>query len=129
VRTDLNEQGLPNFFSGDVRVMENVVLSTWHTMFARLHDIVVDELSEIDPEMDTETLFEEARLFVIAMIQQITFEEQVPAIMGETLIGKTPQLQMSDKLVPLNPNRGNPVVFNEWTTAAFRFVSIKLIYL
>lgn len=109
--------------------MENVVLSTWHTMFARLHDIVVDELSEIDPEMDTETLFEEARLFVIAMIQQITFEEQVPAIMGETLIGKTPQLQMSDKLVPLNPNRGNPVVFNEWTTAAFRFVSIKLIYL
>ena len=37
-----NDKGHAELFAGDVRVMENGVLTTWHTMFVRLHNKCVD---------------------------------------------------------------------------------------
>jgi len=71
--------------------------------------------------IDHEFVFNEARLFVIAAIQHIAYREEIPALLGMRAINLTPDLQPSDKMIPLNPNRPNPVVFNEFTTAAFRY--------
>ena len=50
----------PSLFAGDTRVMENMVLTTWHTMFLRLHNVFVNELKEIDPSLSNEFMFNEA---------------------------------------------------------------------
>ena len=44
-----NDHKHPPFFAGDGRVMENTILSTWHTMFVRLHNVFVEELESILP--------------------------------------------------------------------------------
>lgn len=60
-----NDKGHPEFVAGDTRVLENPVLSSFHTMFARLHNKAVDEMLKENPEWkDTPArVFEEARLF------------------------------------------------------------------
>ena len=40
----------------------------------------------------------QARLFVIAMMQQIVYKEELPALLGEHVISITPQLQMSEDM-------------------------------
>lgn len=70
----------PDLFAGDVRVMENSVLSTWHTMFVRLHNLFADTLLTDSPHLETEFVFNEARLFTIAMLQHIIYTEELPGI-------------------------------------------------
>lgn len=112
----------PSFFAGDARVMENTVLTTWHTMFVRLHNVFVEELENVLPKpIDHEFVFNEARLFVIAAMQQVAYREEIPALLGERAISITPGLQPAVNMIPLNPNRPSPAVFNEFTTAAFRY--------
>ena len=60
-----NDKGHPEFVAGDTRVLENPVLSSFHTMFARLHNRAVDEMLKENPEWEQtpSRVFEEARLF------------------------------------------------------------------
>ena len=37
-----NDKGHAEFVAGDTRVLENPVLSSFHTMFARLHNLAAD---------------------------------------------------------------------------------------
>ena len=39
------------------------VLTSFHTLFARLHNTVVDELLKVNPHWSQEKIFHEARLF------------------------------------------------------------------
>ena len=78
----------PEFFAGDTRVMENTILTTWHTMMVRLHNLCVANMP--DGVGDNEVVFNECRLFVIGAMQKILYEEQFPALIGETAFGKTP---------------------------------------
>ena len=41
-----NDKGHPEFVAGDTRVLENPVLSSFHTMFARLHNLAADEFQK-----------------------------------------------------------------------------------
>ena len=41
----------PSLFAGDTRCMENVALSTWHTMFVRLHNLFVDAMLHEDDSL------------------------------------------------------------------------------
>ena len=41
-----NDKGHPEFVAGDTRVLENPVLSSYHTLFARLHNLAVDAFTE-----------------------------------------------------------------------------------
>ena len=60
-----NDKGHPEFVAGDTRVFENPTLSRFHTMFARLHNIAVDELVKLNPNWSSDRVFEEARLIVM----------------------------------------------------------------
>ena len=60
-----NDKRHAEFVAGDTRVLENPILSSFHTLFARLHNRAVDGMLEQNPEWaeSPERVFEEARLF------------------------------------------------------------------
>ncbi len=57
-------------------------LSTLHTLFAREHNVLCDELQREHPNMDEERVYQTARLIVSALIAKIHTVEWTPAILG-----------------------------------------------
>lgn len=113
-----NVDGLPNdpstdahlYLAGDARANENLGLTSVHTLFAREHNRLVDELSAKNPSWDDETLFQEARVIVEAQLQIITFEEFLPKLVGEDAIA-----DWSGYDADIDPQ-----IANEFSTAAYR---------
>lgn len=90
-----NTVGLPNaiptgatasdfFLAGDVRVNENVLLTGMHTLFLREHNRLCDEIVVDFPEYQgkDELIFQRARATVAGIMQVITYEEFLPALLG-----------------------------------------------
>ena len=73
-----------HFIAGDVRANENPLLTTFHTLFVREHNRIAQNLAIQSPDMTDEELYFEARRWVIAYIQKITFYEWLPS-MGVSL--------------------------------------------
>lgn len=57
-------------------------LSSLHTLFAREHNVLCDELKSAYPQMDEERVYQTARLIVSALIAKIHTVEWTPAILG-----------------------------------------------
>lgn len=111
----INDVGLPNagpangFLVGDVRGNENVVLTSMHTLFVREHNRLCDLIALLDPEAEDEQLYQLARKIVQAEIQRITYDEFLPALLGE---------EVRD-LAVASPS--NPGIATEFATASYRF--------
>jgi hypothetical protein len=95
--------------AGDVRANEQPGLTTFHTIFLREHNRQADRLKALNPAWSDERLYQEARRLVIAMLQRITYEEFLPAVLGR----------------PMPPYRGyradvNPGLSNVFAAAAYR---------
>jgi hypothetical protein len=118
----LNTFGLPNandahlvpdnqlFLAGDVRANENIELTAVHTLFLREHNRIADQISSTFPGLSDETVFQLTRAIVIAEVQSITFNEFLPALLGNDAI---PAYQ------GYNPNV-NPDIATEFSTAGYR---------
>ncbi|XP_064095412.1 peroxidase-like [Macrobrachium nipponense] len=110
------------FRSGDARVNEQILLTAFHTIWARQHNLLATTLRDLNPDWDDEMLFQETRRIVIAQMQHITYHEYVPSILG-------PKFMKSMKLSPLVGDQQtddyeetmNPSIANEFAAAAFRF--------
>lgn len=99
------------FVSGDIRANEQIVLTALHTLFVREHNRLVARFADEHPEWNDEQLFQHARRFIGGLLQAITYNEFLPALLGDGA---------------LSPYRGydpavNPSLSNEFTTAVFRF--------
>ena len=70
------------FIAGDSRVNENVILSSYHTLFLREHNRVCDQLKSREPYLNDEEIYQAARHFVIGLFQNIVFEEFLPQLLG-----------------------------------------------
>jgi len=117
-----NTFGLPNqtdgfspansfFIAGDVRANENAELTSLHVLFLREHNRLATQLAKQNPTWNDEQLYQEARKFVIAEVQKITYNEFLPAILRSGALSA---------YTGYKPNV-NPQVYNEFSTAAFRF--------
>ncbi len=114
-----NAERLPNaggddpsaFLAGDLRANEQVGLIAMHTLFVREHNRLVGELAARNPGLSGEELYQEARRLVGALMQAITYQEFLPALLGP------------DALEPYRSHRwsANPSIANEFSTAIFRF--------
>ena len=96
------------FVGGDVRANENVLLTSYHTVFVREHNRIADELMLQHPDWQDEQIFQHARKMVGGILQRITFDEWLPA-MGVHLApyaGYNPQV--------------DPSIINGFSAAAFR---------
>jgi len=70
------------FESGDHRTTENLGLSGMHTLFLREHNRLARELAKVNPAWSDETLFQETKRIVVAILQHITYSQYVPGTIG-----------------------------------------------
>lgn len=128
-----NKDGLPNategptpadefYLVGDLRGNENSLLLAVHTLFIREHNRYIGILCAKHPEWrgDGERLYQEARRYVTAVLQAITFNEFLPALLGANAMGAYKGYDCT-----LNPG-----IVNEFSTALYRLhtlVSEKLL--
>ncbi|TWU30033.1 peroxidase family protein [Bythopirellula polymerisocia] len=99
-----------NFLAGDIRASENIELTSMQTLFVREHNWWAEQIALQNPSLSDEEIYQQARAIVIAEIQVITYEEFLPALLGENAI---PDYEGYDPSV-------NPGIANEFSTAAYR---------
>ena len=99
------------FLAGDVRANEQAGLTAMHTLWVREHNRVADEIAAKNPHLVDESVYQLARAIAIAEIQAITFEEYLPALLGDDVI---PEYQGYDPSI-------DPSISNLFATAAFRY--------
>lgn len=99
------------FLAGDVRANEQAGLTAMHTLWVREHNRIAALLQAQQPEATAEDIYQKARRLVIAEIQIITYNEYLPALLGE---GTMPEYRGYD-------DRVNPTIYNEFSAAAYRF--------
>lgn len=114
-----NVDGLPNaggdspelFLAGDVRANEQLGLTAMHTLFVREHNRLADRISERNPGLSGDEIYERARRIVGAQMQVITYREYLPALMGH------------DALAPYNGYQTDVdgSISNLFSTAAYRY--------
>ena len=98
------------FIAGDDRLNENPALTSMHTIWMREHNRIAEQLAQQHPQWSDETVFQEARRWVIAELQAITYNEYLPNLLGEDALGA---YQGYDP-------KQNVSISNEFAAAAFR---------
>jgi hypothetical protein len=99
------------FMAGDVRAAENPDLTALQTLFVREHNYQVDLLHKAHPTWTGEQLYQQAKAIVTAEIENITYSEFLPHLLGTHAIalyhGYNPHV--------------NPTITEEFAGAAYRF--------
>jgi hypothetical protein len=99
------------FVAGDVRANEHSALISLHTLFVREHNRLADEIKASNPDMSDDEIYGRARKINAAQIQNITYDEYLPSLLGE---GALDEYQGYDSNV-------DATVSNEFSTALFRY--------
>jgi hypothetical protein len=68
------------YVAGDVRANENPLLIGMHTLFVREHNRLCDELRINHPNWTGDQIYQRARKYVGAYIQNVTYSEWLPAM-------------------------------------------------
>jgi peroxidase len=114
-----NTQGFDNaggtgaefFLAGDIRANEQVALTAMHTLFVREHNRLAAEIAAADPALSGEELYQRARQFVGGLMQGITYNEFLPALLGPNALDV---YRGYDQTV-------SPAIMNCFSTAVYRF--------
>ncbi|XP_074546415.1 eosinophil peroxidase [Halichoeres trimaculatus] len=117
---DSNAREVPCFFAGDVRVDENIALTSIHTLFFREHNRLARQLKRINPHWDSETLYQEARKINGAYTQLFVFRDYLRHILGKDAVNR-----LLGRYPGYNPNV-NPSMANVFSTAAYRFAHLAV---
>lgn len=101
----------PHFFAaGDIRANDHIALMAMHNLFVREHNYWATELKKANKDMSDEELYQKARAIVIAEIQNITFNEFLPMLIGN--LAPSIESNYDENL--------KAAIFSEFSTAAFR---------
>lgn len=74
-----------NYICGDDRCNENPFLTAQHTLWAKHHNIIVEELNyalSVEETQDRDAVYEKAKQINIATYQKVIMEEFVPTLVG-----------------------------------------------
>jgi peroxidase len=99
------------YVAGDVRATENPDLTAITTLFVREHNYQVDQLQAQHPDWSGDRLYQTARAIVTAEIENITYTEFLPHLLGP---GTIPSYQ------GYNPG-ADARITEEFATSAYRF--------
>lgn len=123
-----NEDGLPNeggsersdlFLGGDVRANEQLGLTCVHTLWVREHNYWAAWLYKKFEDWSDDKLYWTARRIVTAEIQAITYQEWLPAILGEA--GRSGSKKEYGMPAASYDPKKKPGMMNSFVTAAYRF--------
>ena len=103
------------FLAGDVRANENPELLALQTLFVREHNRIAAEAAAKNPTWTDEQLYQHARRMVISEIQEITYNEFLPAILGVNTPAANDLQSYQGYRADVNPG-----IATEFSTAAFR---------
>ena len=95
--------------AGDHRATENPLLSSLQTLWVREHNRICDQLSAQQPGLGDERLYQKARVKVMGLLQHITYNEFLPAVLGD------------DTITAYKGYSTEIGIFNEFAAAAYRF--------
>ena len=98
------------FAAGDIRANEQNGLTAMHTLFVREHNRIARQIFRDNPNLSDQEIFMLVRRNVVAILQSITYNEFLPALLGENAI--TPYRGYNSAV--------NPGIMNEFSTAAYR---------
>ena len=108
------------FLAGDLRVNEQTVLTIVHLLFLREHNRIADELAHINPHWNDETLFQETRHLLAAVMQHITFNEFLPMLLGKEVMKRNDLVLVKDGYSDTYDPYTDPSARTEFSSAAFR---------
>ena len=108
--TELQTEGI-GFAAGDSRATENPLLSSLQTLWVREHNRIADELTRANPALNDEQIYQKARTKVMGLLQHITYDEFLPALLGDNAISNYKGYDENT----------NPGILNEFAAAAYRF--------
>ncbi|XP_064614046.1 chorion peroxidase-like [Liolophura sinensis] len=114
-------QGYSFFAAGDDRVNEHTGLMGVETVWVREHNRIAKTLGAINPGWDDETLFQETRRIVSAMVQHITYNEYLPQVIGTASMTHYGLWPLTEGYFKGYDSSVNPSASNVFTTAAARF--------
>ncbi len=100
------------FLTGDVRGNEQVGLTATHALFVREHNRLADLLKAHNRLLTDEAIYQKARRIVGAEMQIITYEEFLPAMLGNNAPDPT--------AYNYDPNV-DPSITSSFSTAFFRY--------
>ncbi|XP_078584680.1 myeloperoxidase-like [Branchiostoma floridae x Branchiostoma japonicum] len=107
--------------AGDIRVNEQPGLTSMHTVFLREHNRIARWLSGLNPHWDDDRVFYETRKIVGALMQQVTYGEFLPHVLGPAAMARFHlTLAQSGFFSGYEPHV-NPTISNVFATAAYRF--------
>ncbi|XP_046683411.1 chorion peroxidase-like [Homalodisca vitripennis] len=106
--------------AGDDRINQNPMLAVLQVMFLRFHNHVAEQLLKLNGHWSDETLYQESRKIVAAVVQHITYTEYLPMIISPNVLE---DLKLSSNLGQVLNQYDkflNPGTFVSFTSAAFR---------
>lgn len=106
---------------GDKRANVVPSLGATHLMFVREHNRIVQKLRKVRPDWDADTLFQETRKIIGALLQQITYGEFLPSILQEQDLVKYNLKLKKERFSYSYDSSINPATKNVFNAAAFRF--------
>ncbi|XP_037122440.1 eosinophil peroxidase isoform X1 [Syngnathus acus] len=120
VTNDPNATEVPCFIGGDTRVDENIALTSMHTMFLREHNRLARALKRLNPQWDSETIYQETRKIMGAYAEVFIIRDYLPHIVGDDamrrLLGRYPGYN----------SNVDPRISNVFATAAYRFAHLAI---
>lgn len=121
--TEINELRL--FEGGKVDLKEcdqcneDSVFGFLQRLFLREHNRLAALIAPLKPEWEDERVFLEARKFVIAELQHITFNEFLPAMLGKEMANSDSMKLVTEKYFSDYSSQNRPGTYNEAATSAF----------
>ncbi|KAG1662929.1 Chorion peroxidase [Nymphon striatum] len=106
------------FKAGDHRVNTQLNLMMMHTLFMREHNRIAAYFRN-HTKWNGKKVFEETRRIIGAILQHITYTEYLPAILNPKIL-QLYGLDIANKKTSYKSDV-DPSIFNEFSTAAFRF--------
>ncbi|XP_019641123.1 PREDICTED: peroxidasin homolog [Branchiostoma belcheri] len=111
----------PCFQAGDVRVNEQPALTSMHTVWLREHNRIADRLHDINSHWDEDRVFYETRKIIGAAIQQITYAEDLPIVLGLNAMNEYGLVLRQNGYYSGYDETVDPTISNVFATAAYRF--------
>lgn len=108
------------FQAGDSRVNVQANLVALHAVFLRHHNNIARILSQLNPQWNDETLYQETRRIVIAQIQHITYSEFLPLLLSQTVMDDYKLKPTAKGHITSYDQNINGQIISAFATAAYR---------